>query len=176
MGQNKQFKSINVDPVIDENQLKADLSYSPQNLSEAMVKQASLFEHYASLASRASRQVDDLKLTLEVREAKVDRAIRDDAAAAGEKVTEASIAKRIDAHPEIVNAKKAINEAKQIEANAKAAAEAFRHRRDMLVQHGLLMREELKGDVSVRARAEASRDVEEQQERVLQRLGNRSAA
>lgn len=162
--------------LVDSEQLQKDLSFSPNNLTDAMMQQASMFVHYGTLASKASRQVDDLKMLLEIAESKVDKAIRNKAVDDGEKLTEALITKRISAHSKIVELTKLLNEAKQIEKLCAVAVEGFRHRRDMLVQTGLLAREEMKGEVSIARRQEAEDAATAQRERVLARLNSGAAA
>ncbi len=171
--------TIEVKRLIDPEQLKKDMAWSQVNLTGAMMDQASLATHYGMLAARASRQVHDLELLLEITEGKVGRVTRDKAAEEAKaeyeeakktdpkakpekKTTEAQIAGAVATHPRVIALKKAINEARQIEAQAKTAVEAFRQRRDMLVQAGLLSREEMKGEVSIakRTEAEALRDSE----------------
>jgi hypothetical protein len=171
----KPKKTVKVTNYIDTTRLKADLAYTPVNLSDAMMTQASLFAHYGELAAKASRQVDNLKLVLENTEAAVYRVIRDEVTDRGEKVTEGLLDKLVTRHERVINTKKALNEAKQIEAVAKTAVEAFRHRRDMLVQQGLIMREELKGEVAIGARNVREQEVEDLKERYLQRAQNRQS-
>lgn len=157
---------ISVKRLIDEVQLKGDLAFSHGDLSSAMMAQASLATHYGMIAAKATRQTNDLELSLEVAEAKVYRNLRDVSASAGEKVTEAQLAKNVAIHPTIVALHKALNEAKQVEAQAKTAVEAFRQRRDMLVQAGLLSREEMKGEVSISRRHEVE-EMRDDQRRLL---------
>lgn len=145
---------------VDAAELKRDLAFSNVDLTSAMMQQASLFSHYGVLASQASRQVDVVKLLLENTEAAVYKLLRDAAATSGEKVTEALLEKSVSRHPRVIAMKKSLNEAKRVEATAKIAVESFRHRRDMLVQMGLISREEMKGELSIRAKsaAEEARD------------------
>lgn len=165
-------RAYRVRQFIEPEQLAKDMSYSLADLSDAMVQQAPLFAHYGTLAAKASRQVDDLKMLLEVTEAKVYRVVRDEFAKAGTKVTEAQLEKTVAVHPQVIAVKKALNEARQIEATAKTAAEGFRHRRDMLVQQGLISREEMKGELSIARRNEAEGQVEAAKERVMRRLAS----
>lgn len=145
---------------VDAAELKSDLAFSGNDLTSAMMQQASLFSHYGILASKASRQVDVVKLLLENTEAAVYKLLRDQAATAGDKVTEAQLEKMIARHARVIAMKKSLNEAKRVEATAKIAVESFRHRRDMLVQMGLISREEMKGELSMQAKttAENARD------------------
>lgn len=155
---------------IDGVQLRKDMSYSLVDLSNAMAEQASHFVHYAGLAASASRQVDDVSMLLEITEAKVYRKLRDDAAKKGEKVTEAQLEKLVNVHPQVVAMKRGKNEAKQIEANAKAAVEGFRQRRDMLIQEGASQREERKGELSINARNERETGAEASIRRIQERM------
>lgn len=168
-------RTLSVKQFIDPDQLKKDLSYSLADLSSAMVTQGSMFVHYGTLASKASRQVDNVKMLLEVTEAKVYRRLRDDAAKAGTKMSEAQLEKAVATHKRVIDTKIALNEAKQIEATAKTAVEGFRHRRDMLIQLGLIEREQMKGEVSINRRKEADDAADEQRTRVMDKLARRYA-
>lgn len=137
---------------IDEEQFKKDIGFSLADLSGAMMSQASLFAHYGVLAARAAKQVDDCKLLLENAEAKVYRLLRDKYTAAGTKVTEAMLEKEVSVHPTVVQFKKALNEARQVEAITKVYVEAFRNRKDMLIQEGAQQRKEMDGEVYVSRR------------------------
>lgn len=160
----------NVRQFVDASQLKHDLGYSLNDLSNAMAEQASMFAHYGVEAAKASAQVDTVKLLLENAEAAVYRMERDKAADAGEKVTEALLEKRVIRHPRVISMKKALNEAKQVEAVAKIAVESFRHRKDMLVQHGAQAREELKGELRMGAISAAEQAHQTTREAALARL------
>lgn len=162
-------QSYNVVEYIDAAELKRDLTFSNNDLTSAMMQQASMFSHYGVLASKASRQVDVVKLVLENTEAAVYKMLRDKAAADGEKVTESLLEKTIARHPRVIAMKKSLNEAKRIESTAKIAVEAFRHRRDMLVQLGLISREEMKGELSIRAKDVAEEARQNSINRVLER-------
>lgn len=154
---------------VDPAQLKKDLAFSNNDLTSAMMQQASLFSHYGVLAAQAARQVDVVKLLLENTEAAVYKLLRDQAAAAGDKVTEAQLEKMIARHDRVIAMKKSLNEAKRVESITKTAVEAFRHRRDMLVQMGLISREEMKGELSIRAKSAAEMARESSIESVMAR-------
>jgi len=133
-------------------ELKADLAFSDADLHTAMMKQAPLFAHYASIAARAQKQADDMKMILEITEGKVDKDLRNQAAAAGEKITEASLSKALVRSSKYVEALRRYNDARMIADLARNALEAFKQRRDMLVQIGVTQREEMKGDLLIKAR------------------------
>lgn len=162
-------QGYSVQNLIDPAQLKKDLAFSTNNLTDAMMQQASLFSHYGMISSDAARQVDIIKLLLESAEAAVYKLLRDNAASSGEKVTEAQLEKMVARHERVVSLKKSLNEAKRVESNAKIAVEGFRHRRDMLVQMGLISREEMKGELSVRAKSAAEEAREASTQAVLAR-------
>lgn len=154
---------------VEASQLKTDLAFSNNDLTTAMMQQASLFSHYGVLASQASRQVDVVKLLLENTEAAVYKMIRDKAATDGEKVTEALLEKTVSRHERVIAMKRSLNEAKRVESTCKIAVEAFRHRRDMLVQMGLISREEMKGELSIRAKTTAEMARESTIQQVMDR-------
>jgi hypothetical protein len=165
----KAINTIKVRNYIDSAQLKEDLSYSLTDLSGAQSRQAQLFVHYGTLAAKAARQVDNIKLLLENTEAAVYRVLRDRMVQAGEKVTEALLDKNVSRHERVIGVKKALNEAKQIEAIAKIAVEGFRHRKDMLVQHGATEREEMKGELVTKLRSSRDEDLENLKKGYLER-------
>jgi len=156
---------------IDEATLKTDVAYSLNALSDAMQAQAGMIIHYSTLAAKAARQVDDIKLVLEATESTVYRKLRDKAVEDGAKVTETQLEKSVAASAQVLSIKRALNEAKQIEAIAKGAVEGFKHRKDMLVQEGAMSREEYKGELRVRSASAAADDSDAQKRRVLERLG-----
>lgn len=140
-------KPIAVKNFIDTEQLGKDLAYSTANLTGAMVGQASLYAHYGQLHAQASAQVDAIELRLEVVQAQIARELRDEAAKASVKITVAEIDTGVMTSERIIALRKALNAAKQIEASAKTAVEAFRHRKDMLVQLGAGERVEKEGEL-----------------------------
>ncbi|SCW95779.1 hypothetical protein [Ancylobacter rudongensis] len=161
---------------IDAAQMKRDLAFSTNDLTTAMMEQSALFSHYGVLAAQASHQVDVVKMLLENTEAAVYKAERDRLASSGEKFTETLLEKIVSRHSRVISMKKALNEAKRIESIGKIAVEGFRHRRDMLVQQGLISREEMKGELKI-AERNVREDVQAQQrEAVLQQMAQRNAA
>lgn len=145
--------SFKVRKFVEPDKLKADLAYTPANLTDAFMAQASMFAHYGVLYAQAEKQTNDLELLLEATEATVYRRERDNAIAAGEKPTDAGLRQTVSRDKRVNQLKKALNEARQIEATAKIAVEAFKQRRDMLIQQGLISREEMKGELSIREKS-----------------------
>ena len=162
--------TFQVKSIVDPQRFKAEVSYSTAGISEAMAEQAGLFADYGVMAARAAKQVNDLELLLENAEAKVYRLVRDNYAKSGDKVTEARLEKEVSVHPAVVSLKRALNEAKQIEAQAKIFVEAFRHRKDMLIQEGAQQRKEMDGETYVSARNVREDIANREREYTLQRL------
>jgi hypothetical protein len=157
--------SYNVRDFIDAKQLKKDLTFSNTNLTDAMMTQAAIFSHYGVISADAARQVDVVKLLLDSTESAVYRMIRAKMQDEGEKFTEVLLDKMVSRHERVVGMRQALNEAKRVESICKNAVEAFRHRRDMLVQMGLISREEMKGEtrVAVKNAHEEARDEQQRQ-------------
>lgn len=163
-------RTFEVKAFVDIDQMRKDMTFSPTDLTSAMMDQAALYAHYGVLAAKASRQVDDVKLLLENVEAKVYRRLRDDAAASGAKLTEAQLEKSVALNDHVIAYRRALNESKQIEAIAKTAVEAFKHRRDMLIQQGLISREEMKGELSIAAKRQNEEEINSLKDRYMKRL------
>ncbi len=166
-----QVRKVQVKDFLADEDLKTKLSYSMNDLSTAMAEQASLFAHFGVLAAKASRQVDNIKILIENTEARVDREIREAMAMLNEKITEGIVERKIARHPQVVAYKRALNEAKQVEKVAATTLEAFKHRRDMLVQAGAISREEMKGELSMSAK----RELQDNQRTAAERVGARAA-
>jgi len=166
--------TITIKQFLDPDKLKVDLAFSINDLSTAMMEQSAILAYYGVLAAQAAKQVDILKLALENKEAALYQQERKLAAASGEKLTETMLEKRIAANVGIIKLKIDLSEAKRIEATTKIAVESFRHRRDMLVQLGLIEREEMKGELRIMAKQDAQNAVDNAKARELDRLRNRN--
>ncbi|SUE95847.1 Uncharacterised protein [Ectopseudomonas mendocina] len=132
---------------INPDKLKSDLDFNETNISTAMMKQASLFAHYATLAHQAQFQADRADQQVDLVEAKLYQQYRDSFASAGEKPTEAMIKASIIKDDRYQKALLRKSEAKAIADMVKAAADSFRHRRDMLIQVGADLRQEILGNL-----------------------------
>lgn len=132
---------------INEDQYRKDILYSPTDLSAAFANQAALYAYYSEQARKATQQAGAKKQFCEIQEAKLDKAIRDAAATAGEKTTEPGIKQKIVLSPEYIRARKDQLDAEAYESLCRNYLEAFRHRKDMLIQAGASAREEYKGEL-----------------------------
>lgn len=136
---------------IDPAQLRADLNFTEATLEEAQFKQASLFAHYAVLYTEAQHHFDTLKTLLEIEEARIGKQARNDGLVSGYKSTEAQVADEVKGDIKIITLKGRINSARAQMELGKLACEAFKQRRDMLVQIGVSKREERAGELRIQA-------------------------
>jgi uncharacterized protein YifN (PemK superfamily) len=141
--------------------LKIDMSINDADLSDSMKRQAPLYTHYAMLTAQAQRQMDRAKIQTELTESKVHDRLTRAAKESGEKVVEAAIAKQILRDPEYLKAHIRYADAKMVYTLAKESLEAMKQRRDMLVQIGVAAREEMKGDLRLRAIEENNQSARE---------------
>ena len=168
--------STELEQPFDPGQMREDLRVGP-DLNEVFANHAGLFAWYGFRHVVMMRQESRFKMIVETKEALIDKRIRDKAvkdveddaiaeAAAeamsedGKKtkakapkkaITEAQIAQMIARDKEFIQASINYNEAKALSQLAFSAVEAFRHRKDMLVQMGANMRQEIGGAIAVAA-------------------------
>lgn len=152
---------------INPTAFKEDISINMVDLDNAFITQASLFAHYGTQAAKASEQADNLKLLLDVKEAQLNTEHRETFMKSGAKVTEAMIANAVMTDPRYIRVRKAYNESKGVLEMLKASTEAFRQRKDMLIQIGATTREERKGELFMKAKEESTSDLRERTRKVV---------
>lgn len=161
--------TIKIQNFIDEEQLSRDVAYNPLDLTTAMMQQSSFFVEYGRLHAQAARQLDTIELYVKNLEATVYQQHRNKMTAAGEKFTESVLDKAVLRDSRVQNAMKALNDARHVERMTKMAVDGFRQRRDMLIQHGLIFREEMKGELVMkensRGQAQGAREMELRKQR-----------
>lgn len=126
--------------LIDPAQLQNDLHIIKSNLSEALMKQAGLYCHYAQIAVNARRQMDTFKARLELVTSHLNRTYRksltDEARLTDPKakitVDQIEAAVKLDANYYRLN--QAVIEAEAVFRLSEAAVFSFVQRKDMLVQ------------------------------------------
>lgn len=133
---------------LNPEQIRIDLQIDV-DLNTAMIRQPGLFAHYASLQAQFEREVNKVKTFIDVTEARVEREIRDQNSVTNTKMTEGQIRSMINTDPRVIKLSLQFNESQEQASLAKTTAEAFRHRRDMLVQLAFNYREEGKGALQV---------------------------
>ena len=131
----------------DPERFADDRNIDRRDLSNAFANQASLFAHYAEQHAAMMRQEANAKLRMELAHAKAYRAARDAAAVEKVKMSEAQLEAEVMRNTAYIRAVYAYNEAKSLTALAHGAVEAFKQRRDMLIQLGANERKEMEGEV-----------------------------
>lgn len=162
--------AMTVTEYVNAAQLAIDVAFNPNDLDDAMVKQASMFVHYANLASLAKMQYDRMKAAFEILESKLDNIHRERMKADGAKVTEAQIAAAVKTDPRWWQAQQRLIRAKGIADLAANAREAFSQRRDMLIQMGSDRRNERSGQLRI---MEGQRQVDHARADVMEHLKGR---
>lgn len=141
---------------VDPDELAADIDLNGVEINSAFIDQTSLCVLYGSKAALASRQSSMLKITRDAVIAKVAQQLRDEAVANKEKLTEKALEERVTLNKKVLRARHRYTIAVQVEEEAKAALEAIRHRRDMLIQLGAQAREESKGGLVLKSQTSTS--------------------
>lgn len=153
-----------VKDIIDKNKAVSDLNIDRNDLDVSMMRQAGLFAYYSQKAAEAEMQFARMEQLQEIIEARLDRKVRDAAAAAGTKITEAQVKAQVALEPKAIAIKTAVNKARMVMGICKGQAEAVRHRRDMITQVAFNDRHEKKGELRV-----MEHQLEAQQNRAVQR-------
>lgn len=140
-----------LDRFIDAEVIQKDTSLEGVVVNDAFVNQSGLVSYYGSIAAKAMAQTAKTKLTRDAILARVSQTYRDEAAAEGKKITEKALEELVSKDTTAIRIRKAYIEAQAIEDECKAALEAIKHRRDMLIQIGANQREEMKGDARLKS-------------------------
>lgn len=140
---------IAVEEFIDPTKAAADVSINEAELNEEFIRQPGLVFYYTAMKAKSERQLSSLKLRLEAREAQVATKVRTEAAAAGEKITEAGVAAKVRLNNTIIQHDQAIIKAKEVDRVIDGIISALRDKKDMLVMRGHMTRDEIKARLSV---------------------------
>ena len=152
-------------PIIDVASFQRDILIEEIDLNKAFRNQAAAFAYYATLSFRAMQDASAKKLKLAITESQLDKKIRDDAAESAStladddkkvksptgKLTEKQIEHSICRDPSYIAITLEYNEAVAMQNLCNNALEAFRQRRDMLIQLGANARDEAKGELFIRS-------------------------
>lgn len=134
---------------IDNTELAIDIAINPVDLDNGMLSQASLFARYAYKSAQAQSHAEKMKASFEILESALDGEHRSLLADGGGKVTEAMIRQAIVSDGRWGKAQAKLIEARTTASFSKDVLEAFKQKRDMLVQLGINSREEMKGVMRV---------------------------
>lgn len=149
--------------LLDPAQLKADVAFNATDLDGMWSTQAGLYVRYGVIAARAEHQANAFKNRMSIIEAELGKEAREELPKTGVKVTEGTVKEFVASHPSMLEAFENHNKAVLIHNLAKTALEAFRQRRDMIVQASkhhleqMVMRESFKGGAAVGAARDEQR-------------------
>lgn len=137
---------------------------SRTHLEDAVLTQASLFEHYAGEAARQESVVARLKNELSYKTAQRKIEIRANAAAAKIKMVQDEVDCQIETDPELRAIKSQILDAEEYLGQLKSAVEAMRHKRDSIENERALVLSKftmISGDCAPETRLEAQTEAVE---------------
>lgn len=134
--------------------MQQDLQIQDTDLNSCMSEQASLYGYYSVLYAKAQLSADRAKNHVEVLKARKNAALRNAKTGRGVKFTEAQLESEVLRSEEVVNAMDKAATTRMRAALIKEALEAFRQRRDMLVQKGKSRLEELKGELYLKGKTD----------------------
>lgn len=133
---------------IDTDQVKMDISINSADLDTAMITHPGLELHYATQTAHARRQYERLKSAVEILEAKIDADVREKWV--GEKKpTEAAIKASVLADKRYSSAQSKLIDAQHIWKLCEATENAFRSRKDLLLEVARDRRKEREGQMRV---------------------------
>lgn len=153
-------------PELHPTQIKRDLAFDHSNMDESYISQAGLYFHYAEVSARVNRLLEDTKLRLGILEAEIYTELRDEAEKSKQKITEALLDKKIKLDLRYRRMSSKLNNVRHLAAIAKETLEAFKQKRDMLIQKGADIREEMKGSLYL----STSERIEEKKKAAMQRM------
>lgn len=165
---------IKIRTFLDKEELKADISFTENNLDEAMIQQAGLSAYYGEKAAKAQQQASLLKVNLKAVEARAFAEIRSSHIAAKEKYTDSLLKAEVASDPRVVHAEKALAAAMYQADVGRTAVEAFRQRRDMIVQVAKGRHEELRGELRTVAKEETRLGMEDLKNNALKIAGGKA--
>lgn len=133
---------------VDPDQVKVDISINMGDLDTAMIEHPGLELHYAMQTAHSRRQYERLKAATEILEAKIDAETREKWV--GEKKpTEAAIKAAVLADKRYSSAQSKLIDAQHIWKLCEATENAFRSRKDLLLEVARDRRKEKEGQMRV---------------------------
>ncbi len=115
-----------------ERDFEVDVKINKYKLEDENEKQPSLYQYWSELLAQAKSEKDAAEDNLDLVLARRELSIRDDAAEANEKVTEAIIKARVEKDDRVQTAKTKLREAKSNVYDLEAAVKALEHRKESL--------------------------------------------
>lgn len=118
--------------IVDPTFLVEKLKFTDEGVVEAALEGASLFEAAARYRVGKMRSKASAEMNLDRIKADTELAIRKEAAAEGEKITEGNIKAKLAVDDDVAEAQRRYNEAEADEEYSRLLVEAYRIRRDSL--------------------------------------------
>lgn len=113
-------------------QVDKDLELDLKDLAPAVARQSSLYDYYGQLAADARAERDTAVNLLDKRTAEVELEIRKNAAAAGEKLTEAKVSAMVEADPELDHLKAEVVAKNKALQSLETKVRALDHKKTMI--------------------------------------------
>lgn len=133
--------------IIDAEQAAKDIKTSYDSLSDDFQHHASLALHYGMKVSQSSAALARIKIQIDAMSAQTAVRIRAQNAKDGVKITEPALKELVSIDPKLVKMKLKLVELSSEHECCRNAFEAFKHRRDMLVQMSKTILEERRGEM-----------------------------
>lgn len=153
-------------PELNPITIQRDLAFNTSNMDKAFTSQAGLYFRYGELSARVTRSYEDMKLKIGILESKIYTELRASMENEKKKPTEALLEKNIKLDPRYQKAMVKLNNLRHLASIAKETLEAFKQKRDMLIQKGADIREEMKGNLHLNS----SDKVEERKSAAISRM------
>lgn len=132
---------------IDPAQAAEDISTSYESLSDDFERHAALTLHYGIAVAESTAKVSRLKIQFDALSAQTAVRIRAEHEKENKKMTENLLKELVSIDPKLVKMKINMIDVTSANEACKATFEAFKHRRDMLVQMSKTVLEEHRGQM-----------------------------
>lgn len=130
-----------------------------EDINEAHIDQAGKFAFWASVSEVAKANVEMAKADMETAEAEADEKARKYLEMEGIKITEKAVERAIKGESSFVDAQKKYLQAKRNAGVLKSVAEAFEHRKEMIIGLGANHRQEYDGSRELRTMKEKAKGI-----------------
>jgi hypothetical protein len=150
---------MKIETFVEIEQIKKDLEFTSVGIDKAFMEQAAMFSYYAFARRQAERQEEKLKHASKIMSSRIDKALRTKCREEKIKMSE----RMIELHKNYLDAR-------QIANLLGDTVEAFRHRRDMLIQFGADSRQERAGELRM---SEISGDLDSRKQAVMNQLSKK---
>lgn len=147
-----------VDEFLSADEYSADTNLNETDLNDGFLNQSGLAAYYGALLAKAQYQAAEFKLKRDVLSAKISSELRNNPPS-DKKLTEKALDELVTADPRVQAIVMAYLKASEVESLLKAAVDAMKQRRDMIIQLGASEREDAKGEVRMKLRSASDRSV-----------------